>query len=40
MGALERLAEAQISSNLADDSLKLSDVDYLPRFWMGGADQP
>lgn len=29
MGALERLAEAQISSNLADDSLKLSDVDYL-----------
>jgi len=29
MGALERLAEAQISSNLADDYMKLSDVDYL-----------
>lgn len=29
MGALERLAEAQISSNLADDPMRLSDVDYL-----------
>lgn len=29
MGALERIAEAQVSSNLADDSMRLSDVDYL-----------
>jgi len=29
MGALERLAEAQISSNLGDDYLRLADVDYI-----------
>ena len=29
MGALERLAEAQISSDLSDNSMRLSDVDYL-----------
>jgi hypothetical protein len=29
MGALERIAEAQVSSNLADDSMRLSDVDYI-----------